>query len=435
MGVVTNSWQIKNSQPDKTRLLRKASTTFLITAMILMSLSAAALFFYTKALLRSEIDEELYSNKDRVERLLIQDQTIKGIPPIMEVELAPRAEPLTLNDTLIYDPLQDEVELFEQLSETKEINGQHYRITVRAMVIESEDILFAIVFTFIAIIFLAFVFLFYLNKSRNEKLWKPFFVNLERIKNFSIKSGDPITFVDSEILEFHELNREMESLTKKIQIDYRNLKQFTEDVSHEMQTPLAIMQAKIDTLINDEHLTEEQFTKFSSLQEDIQRLKQLNKKLILLAKIDNNQFTATSPIFFNQLIEESVVNFRDLTSVPIQIKQDKSLKVEMDRSLAFVLINNLISNAVKHSTEEYPIEIKILDDRLQVQNHGTFALAKPDQIFKRFYKESEHQDSTGLGLSIVKKICDYYGFIPSYRFRESEHIFTISFQNPTLDSL
>ncbi len=353
----------------------------------------------------------------------------------MEVELAPRAEPLTLNDTLIYDPLQDEVELFEQLSETKEINGQHYRITVRAMVIESEDILFAIVFTFIAIIFLAFVFLFYLNKSRNEKLWKPFFVNLERIKNFSIKSGDPITFVDSEILEFHELNREMESLTKKIQIDYRNLKQFTEDVSHEMQTPLAIMQAKIDTLINDEHLTEEQFTKFSSLQEDIQRLKQLNKKLILLAKIDNNQFTATSPIFFNQLIEESVVNFRDLTSVPIQIKQDKSLKVEMDRSLAFVLINNLISNAVKHSTEEYPIEIKILDDRLQVQNHGTFALAKPDQIFKRFYKESEHQDSTGLGLSIVKKICDYYGFIPSYRFRESEHIFTISFQNPTLDSL
>lgn len=392
-----------------------------------MTLSAVALFLYTKVLLKSEIEEELYSNKDRVEKLLLKDQTIKGIPPIMEVEKAFHKERITLKDTLIYDPLQDEVELFEQLSETKEINGQHYRITVRAMVIESEDILFAIVFTFVGIIFLAFIFLFFLNKSRNQKLWKPFFVNLDKLKNFSIKSNKSLSFEDSEILEFHELNQELNALTTKIQIDYRNLKQFTEDISHELQTPLAIMQAKIDSVINDESITEAQFVQFYSLQLDIRRLKQLNKKLILLAKIDNNQFTSTDSVSINEVLDECVENLKELTDVEMQVLKKDNVSVKMDRSLAIVLCNNLLSNALKYTQDDSPIHIEIKNSTLAIFNKGNKALSKPDQIFERFYKESKIEDSTGLGLSIVKKICDYYGFVPSYRFRESEHIFQISF--------
>lgn len=391
------------------------------TAVVLMILSAIILFLYTKMLLKDQIEEELYSNKDRLEKLLIKDQSITGIPPIMMVEKVDHAEIIKLKDTLIYDPLQDEIELFEQLSETKIINGQHFRITVRAMVIESEDILFAIVFTFIGIILLTFFFLFYLNKSRNEKLWRPFFKNLDKLKTFSIKSNEPLNFEDSEILEFHELNNEMESLTVKIQKDYRNLKQFTEDVSHEMQTPLAILQVKIETLMNDVNISEEQFNNFSSFQVDISRLKQLNKKLIILAKIDNNQFSTTETISINKLLQESIANFVELAGVDIQLEASNEMNVIMDNSLAIILCNNLLSNAVKHNKDSNQIIVKIENSIMHITNSGDEALSHPDQLFDRFYKESKKSDSTGLGLSIVKKICNYYGFAPSYNFCENEH--------------
>jgi len=396
-----------------------------------MILSGIALYIYTRSLLQNEIEEELYSNKDRVERLLVQNPDLVGIPPIMMAEKTETVETNMLIDTLIYDPLQDEVELFRQLSGTKNINGQEYKITVRAMVIESEDILSAIVLTFLTVIFLAFIFLFYLNKSRNEKLWKPFFVNLERLKKFSLKSDRPLDLNDSDIVEFDELNKQMLALTSKVQADYRNLKQFTEDVSHEMQTPLAIMQAKIETLIDEQNMNEEFYEQLSSLQGDIQRLKQLNKRLILLAKIDNNQFSAKEDISVNETLKQSIENFNEITQTRIALHEKNHLTVFMDKALASILFNNLLTNAIKHNFESQPVTVIIEANRIQVSNAGKVALNNPENIFERFYKESKKPDSTGLGLSIVKKICDFYGFSPSYGFHEGskKHIFQIEFNN------
>ena len=394
-----------------------------------MVLSGVVLYFYTRYLLENEIEEELYSNKDRVEKLLFKHPDLKGIPPIIMAQKTNTVQRALLIDTLIYDPHQDEIELFRQLSGTKNINGQEYKITVRAMVIESEDILFAIVFTFLIIIILAFIFLFYLNKSRNENLWKPFFVSLDKLKTFSLRLDKELKLDDSNILEFDDLNREINALTTKVQVDYRNLKQFTEDVSHEIQTPLAIMQARIDIMINDQNITEAQFEHLSLLQSDIQRLKKLNKNLILLAKIDNDQYTANEIISINEVLRETVSNFNELTPVNIIINEMSTIHFKMDASLASVLCINLLSNAVKHNLDNNPIRVNFNDNHLQVINAGKETLGSPEQIFDRFYKESKRQDSTGLGLSIVKKICDYYSLSPSYRFRESEHIFQIDFNN------
>lgn len=429
MVAVINLWQIKTST-TKTPLLRKASKTFLITSIIIMIVSGVFLYVYTRWLLNNEIEEELYSNKDRVEHMLESYPDEMGIAPIMMAEKTDVKQANILRDTLIYDPLQDEIELFRQLSGSKVINGQNYKITVRAMVIESDAILFGIVFTFMVVIFLGFLFLYFFNKKRNQKLWQPFFVNLERLKLFSIKSDSSLNLMESDILEFHDLNQEMESLTNKIQVDYRNLKQFTEDVSHEMQTPLAIMQAKIETVMNESGINDDQFGRFSSLQEDIQRLKQLNKKLILLAKIDNDQFTATEIIDINLMVKRSIDNFEELSEVKVNVIENERLIVKMDRTLAAVLCNNLLSNAIKHSIGTQPIDVIIDKTSLQVINNGSMPLDRPEQLFNRFYKESKKPDSTGLGLSIVKKVCDYYDFSPLYRFRESEqqHIFQINFK-------
>jgi len=418
------------SASNKVPLLRKASKNFLVIAMVLMAISAMVLFFYTQYLLNNSIEEELYSNKDRVEKILKQDQTIKGIPPLMMVEKVNGVEALKLKDTLIYDPLQNEIELFEELSEAKKINGEFYRITVRVMVIESEDILFAIVATFVCVIFSAFIILFYLNKNRNERLWEPFFINLNRLKLFSLKSNTPLDLVHSNILEFHELNQELSILSNKIQTDYHNLKQFTEDVSHEMKTPLAIMQSRIDTMINDPVITDGQFEDLTKLQSDISRLNQLNKRLIILAKIENDQFTATELVAINTVVKGVVANYSELTTQPITIQEKQPITVTMDKTLATILFNNLLSNAVKYNIDHAPIFIHLESSSIEFMNSGLLELEGSEHLFERFFKNGNRQDSTGLGLSIVKKICDYYGFESSYRFRESEkqHSFIIDFK-------
>lgn len=437
MEAVINLWPIKNKKQNKTRLLRKASKTFLISSSIILLLSATALIFYTRYLLKHEIEEELYSSKDRLERSLIKNPDHPGIPPIMSVKKVSYSERETLKDTMIYDPLQDEEELFRQLSGTKVINGQSYRIAVRVMVIEFEDILSAILISFLLVILLGFIFLFYLNKSRNEKLWEPFFANLERLKAFSLTSDRKIQFVESNIVEFNELNLEIEQLTTKVRADYNNLKQFTEDVSHEIQTPLAIMQAKIETFINNNKIDESHFEEIASLQEDIQRLKQLNKRLILLAKIENNQFVSTEVVAMNAIVDNSISNFCEILDKEFTVIKEANVDVVMDKYLAQVLVNNLISNAIKYSETGEPITVTFKKDELLIANFGAERIRNPEKLFERFYKEAKQSDSIGLGLAIVKKICDHYGFVPSYHFREKEahtykmgqHIFKISFNS------
>lgn len=397
-------------------------------------IASGALYIYSRIILTHEIEEELYSDKDRIERLLELDQNAKGIPPIISIQKVNDAENDRVSDTLIYDPLQDEIEPFRQLSGTKKIDGQFYKITVRAMAIESEDILFAIVLMFITIILLAFIFQFYLMKFKNKALWKPFFTNLDKLKTFSLQSNQPLEFEESDIVEFDELNKQISSLTNKVQGDYQNLKQFTENVSHEMQTPLAIMQAKIDTLINGENISIAQFEKFSSLQNDIKRLKQLNKRLILLAKIDNLQFQNSERINLPSIFSKNIANFKEITDAELIEKGNENLVVSMDVELASVLCSNLLSNALKYHEKNTPIRVCYHQDHIKIINSGTKALNQPMHIFDRYYKEGNHSGSSGLGLSIVKKICDFYGFQPSYTFQEApiseefgKHIFKIKF--------
>jgi len=334
-----------------------------------------------------------------------------------------------LKDTLIYDPSQKEDEVFRELSTFEKINNKYYRITVRNLVVESKDILIAIVVSYFVIILIAFVFLYYFNSKGNRKLWSPFFKNLEAMKGFSIKSNTPIVLMDSNILEFQELNNEILILTKKVSSDYQNLKQFTEDLSHEMQTPLAIMQAKIENIINEKKLSEAQYLQFSSLQKDILRLKQLNKRLTLLTKIENNQFANINKIDLTKIIRKTVDNFKELFSAEIHFSETEKVFVLMDPYLAEVLCTNLISNAVKHSGTSKSVSITCSNDCLIIKNSGTIAIDKPENLFHRFYRESKSNHSMGLGLAIVKKICELYQFNITYKFQKNSHMFTVLFKS------
>lgn len=412
---------------NKVRLIKKTSRTFLLTGLVLAVLSTIALYFYTKYQLENELEEVLYSTEARVENALKLGKTVSSLPPVIEVNEVKVLKDKILKDTVIYDPSQKEMELFREYSNYKKINGKNYQITIREMVVESEDFLLAIVLSNITIFGLAFVFLFYFNTSRNLQLWQPFFKNLEQMKRFSLSSKASLELVESDVLEFSELKNEITTLTNKVRADYENLKQFTEDVSHEMQTPLAIIQAKLDNIINSQEINEVQFEQITSIQKDIQKLKQLNKRITILTKIDNNQFVTVENVNLTEIINNKVESFKELKMSKMFHASNEMLNVSMDPYLAEILINNLISNAIKYNNSEEVITIVSDKSSFVISNFGEKALEHPSKLFQRFYRESNETKSTGLGLAIVKKICDLYQFKVSYKFDKMHHIFSVNF--------
>lgn len=411
----------------KINLIRKSTKSLLVTGLILTVLSSILLYFYTKTLLQEEVEEVLFSTEARIVDRLQNDKVQYSLPPIVEIKEVEFLKSIILKDTIIFDPSQEEMELFRELSTYKTINNNNYQITVRNLVVESEDILIAIVLSYLIIFLFCFLFLFYFNKKNNIKLWSPFFKNLEQMKNFSISSKKPIELIESDVLEFSDLKKQIENLTSKVSRDYENLKQFTENVSHELQTPLSIIQAKIDTIINDFSINEKQYERITSIQKDIQRLKHLNKRITILTKIDNHQYLNNENINFENLIKNKLDNFKDMGVNNIMFILNKKLIVSMDSFLAEILINNLISNAIKHNSDDGKILIVVNDNSLIISNSGKSAINHQEKIFYRFYKENNSQQSTGLGLALVKKICDYYNFELNYNYKENQHFFSVNF--------
>lgn len=428
MAVVINLfWISKMAADKKVPLLRKTSQFFLLISGLLMLLSTVVLYFYMRALLQEEADEALYSTEFRITQALKEGSEIAILPPVLEIEKGFFQQEARLRDTLMIDPLEDEMELFRELSTFKKINGIGYRITVRSMIVETEDILSGIIVSYILINLVVFGFLFYFNRRYNRILWGPFFKNLERMKQFTVSSENPLNLISSPILEFSELNKEIRHLTEKVRSDYKNLKQFTEDVSHEMQTPLAIIQAKIENCINHNTLHDEQYEQLTSIQKDIKRLSQLNKHLVLLTKLENRQFMHVAPVNLTAVLETIIQNFQELTPMAIRFEPKNEITPKMDPYLAEVLCSNLLSNAIKHNAQEGSIEVVTTKNALLVSNSGREALEHPEKLFTRFYKESKKPKSTGLGLAIAKKICDLYSFELSYSFENSRHSFRVSF--------
>ncbi len=360
---------MKHPKP-KIRLLQQTSRSFLRISFLLIAISSLVLFFYVRELLQHEVEEELYSTTARIENALKMNKKPYQMPPVVEIETVETLGVEALNDTLIYDPSQSEMEEFRELTTFRTIHGTHYRITVRNLIVESEDILLGIILSYIGILFLVFMLLFYWNNTRNKQTWLPFFFNLEKMKAFSLSDQEKLSLMESDILEFTELKNEKEMLTTKVKTDYLNLKQYTENVSHELQTPLALIKAKIETLINGDQLEKDQFEVLTSIQQDIYKLTHLNKRLSLLTKIENNQFAKTEWVSLSKVLTKLTQNFEEISSAEIQHSFKTELSTQMDPYLAEVLCQNLLSNAIKYTTKGKPIIIAGTTNKLAISDRS-----------------------------------------------------------------
>ncbi|WP_316812219.1 HAMP domain-containing sensor histidine kinase [Pedobacter heparinus] len=277
---------------------------------------------------------------------------------------------------------------------------------------------------FFALILGGFV---WLNRKISRRLWSPFYQTLEQIKAFDLNDQKTIEFVKSNILEFEELNSSINKLVNSNVAVFRQQKEFTENASHELQTPLAIVQSKLDLLLQDPSITLSQSSIIEDTNNALSRVSRINKNLLVLAKIENQQFLDQQVIDISEILQEML----DLLSGLFEEKVIKctihpKIVVNGNKILVEIMLTNLLMNALRHAAVNEEIEILLSDKELIISNSGTYAL-DPEKLFSRFSTASIHTPGSGLGLAIVKEICNRYGWTVRYDFKETKHIFTVTF--------
>jgi signal transduction histidine kinase len=219
-------------------------------------------------------------------------------------------------------------------------------------------------------------------------------------------------------------------MIEKSRKDYENLKEFTENTSHEIQTPLAIIKSKAELLLQEGNLKPANLEDVGKIYEAANRLSKLKKGLSMLSKIENNQFEEVEPIDVAKFLDKKISNFEEL----IEMKHIELTKVYnghptliLNNTLTYVLITNLINNAIKHNVDNGTIHIKLNDNELTIENTGNPTTEDPEKFFQRFKKGSNAYDSSGLGLALIKKVCEIYQMSIRYTVNENIHKLSIQF--------
>ena len=411
------------------KLLTKLTVRYVLFSLAAMAVSGIAIYFVLGHIINYQMDERLNENLRQVENQMRKTPDAVFYDPYIKfTAVENNSSAKILSDTLVYNEQEDEYEECRKLSAVISAGDKFYKVEILKSKIESEDLQLTLALVTILVMLLLTGTLIYANRLVAKSIWKPFYENLELIRQFSLSGEKPIVLNKSGILEFEQLNQVLEKLTEKIISDFQNQKQFSEDISHELQTPLAIITSQIEALLNDNELQEKHSEKLNSIFNSVQRLTKINKSIILLSKIENNQFYSDEETNLTQLITEKLEEFSELIKLKkltLETELHNDLIVPIPQTLAEVLLNNLISNSINHNIKGGKIKIEILKNQLKICNSGLTEINQPERIFARFYKGDPSSTSVGLGLAIVKKICDLYHINIEYHFNESSHCFAL----------
>jgi signal transduction histidine kinase len=414
------------------KLLTKITRSFLLNTALLSLISMAIIYFMTDWILKDEIDSQLKITCTEIEQKLHSGNEV-SFPPFIEVQRITenRNRPAKFIDTLIYLEPEKENEPFRQLTSEVMVKGYPFRIIVRSSLIEKEDLFFTLVFIFSVIFAILVMALFFINRKRTREIFVPFNQNLQRIKKFTVKSDDGLQLLHSNVEEFEELNSSLKDLAGRVKLEYRALKEFTEDLSHELQTPVAVIKSNLELLLQQEKKDPESFNYLQSAYQNTNKLDKLNRSLILLAKLESKDFFEPKKIILREVVQKVIDNYAEIAqsmNLKLQIDLTSAESIEASETLIEILIGNLITNAIKHNIEGGILNIKLLNKTFEIENSGSTITGDPQRFFARFYRGAESPNSTGLGLAIVRKITEMYEYKINYFYKDQIHLITLVFK-------
>jgi signal transduction histidine kinase len=399
--------------------------------LLLFLATIVASYFLIRRTLRRELDYALLRSKSRIESYTRRQHRLPEVTSFDDqlVRFSPgRApQPTVFSDTMQYISEQKKEHISRKLTFSLLLDGQSWDVSVSQPLEGTRHL--TILIAEIAITTLSVtMFLFILvNRRLLKRLWRPFYQSLDLIRSFKVDEPARSPYPDSAIEEFRLMNKHFEQAADNASRDYRNLKEFSENASHELQTPLAILRSNLD-LLAQEVMTQRGSELMQAAYRALRRTSHLHESLLLLTRIDNRQFTRVDDVRIDLLLADKVLQLQEMLSangIVCRVDLEQTSR-PANRELMDILLNNLFSNAIRHNRENGEIHAKVKANYLRVSNTGPGRALDSSRLFRRFYKDSEKTANNGLGLSIVKQICDTTAMQVQYVFAEGWHTFTVS---------
>lgn len=337
-------------------------------------------------------------------------------------------------DTIVYmqdfDDVALEPEPVRMLISAFEFKGQYYELKVANSMVEKSDMIRVFLWNTVLLYVLLILGIVFINNVVLRKLWHPFYDLLNKLENYRLGTTGKLPEVKTRTKEFKDLQEAVNVLLTENKRVFEQQKQFIGNASHELQTPLAIATHKLELLLEENDLTSLHGEEVTELYNIIQRMVKLNKSLLLLSKIENNQFIDNQLVSINEIVyivKAELEDYAEFRHIVYTINEHANLTVKMDPALAHIVVSNLLRNAIFYNVDHGTIEVTILDNMIRICNTGLDVPLENAKIFTRFYRPDLSTKGTGLGLAIVKAITDLYGFSVSYDFVEGLHCMEVVF--------
>lgn len=208
------------------------------------------------------------------------------------------------------------------------------------------------------------------------------------------------------------------------------MKEFSEELNHEIQTPIAVVKSKLENILQNSSLNEQSISGLDIAIRNLNKLERINKSILLLNKLEHKGLFDVADINLTKEIKNVIETYKDFISsksITINLSLKENVVLKANQSLINILLSNLLSNSIKHNILKGTIIIDLNDTELTFTNTGVKPKYDTQKYFDRFYKESKSPESVGLGLSIVKKICDLYGIEINNNFKDNLHSIVLKF--------
>lgn len=412
-----------------------------VTLLMLVILPLWGFFFYRVVI--SEVNDETDDNLE-----LYAEQIIRGylsgkdLPTetsdvtnnsyaIEQVDRAVYGDYCVYDNEMVYIAAKGETEPARVLRIAfSDAAGDTFLLTVRTPTLEKEDLILAIL-NWVAILFLGLLLVIVaILAVVLSRSMKPLHRLLRWVDEYHL--GEEVVPLENKtsISEFRRLNDAVKQFAARNEKLFLQQKQFIGNASHELQTPIAVCKNRLEILCNMD-LTEAQMTEVLKTLKTLEYLSRLNKSLLFLTKIDNRQFIEQSELNIGKVLGKCMEDYTEVyayKNISVEVDSDDSLpRVAMNQTLAIALISNLLRNAFIHNHEDGTICASLSDGVLSIANTGQTEPLDQNRIFERFWHTSQNEGSTGLGLSIVRSIVEYYNFELTYAFQDGKHVFSINF--------
>lgn len=418
------------------KLLTKTGLYYFLLSLFVMVLGAMLFYKSLVKYVDGSSTGELKVQKEKIiqEFALIDSVPVNNYSPNGQIQFKKigRNDSIMewLSDTMLVEPPNVQTLPYRVLYFNAHTRLYNYEISLAQSQVAGDDLVEVIIKSVAVMIALFLMLLLLINQTIVKQIWKPFYHSLNQLQLFDIQQTEELKTIPSSIKEFNELNQALEQMSAKNKTGYRNLREFTENASHEIQTPLAVIRSKVELLLQTENLNETQWKQLSAINQAADRLSRLNQSLLLLSKIENGQFNDAQNVSITDALQQQTENLRELIAAKnIELREEiePQVFIQLHPYLLDILLSNLLMNAIRHNNDSGFIHIRLTKKMLSIQNSGMELTVNPNELFVRFKKGNSESSSTGIGLSIVKKIAEMNGMKINYTCHAKVHSLALYF--------